>query len=155
MQNAMASGRMFVASDLTTGATQLTVTYPNEAAPSQLPLGFRLGSLAVLPLIARGRKLGALVLGTGVDNRRFGPATLALAQDLATRAAVSFDNCLLYGRSRRRTRKKRVSRDARHELAIRFARSAMPAIACARPAHPDPARLGASVPPQVAATGEL
>jgi CheY-like chemotaxis protein len=98
MHNAMASGRMFVASDLTSGATQLTVTYPNEAAPSQLALGFRLGSLAVLPLIARGRKLGALVLGTGVDDRRFGPAMLALAQDLATRAAVSFDNCLLYAK---------------------------------------------------------
>ncbi len=98
MRNAMSSGRMVVVTDLVAGPTTLVATPIGEAAPRNLELGFKLGSLAALPLIARGRKLGALVLGTGLSDRRFGPGTLAQAEDLATRAAVSLDNCLLYAK---------------------------------------------------------
>lgn len=98
MQQAMASGRMVVVTDMVPGPATLVAIPVGEAAPKNLELGFRLGPLAVLPLVARGRKLGALMLGTGLSERRFGPGTLALAGDLATRAAVSLDNCLLYAK---------------------------------------------------------
>ena len=98
MQQAMASGRMVAVTDVVPGPTTLVATPVGEAAPKNLELGFKLASLAVLPLVARGRKLGALMLGTGLSDRRFGPDTLALAEDLATRAAVSLDNCLLYAK---------------------------------------------------------
>src|SRR5439155_3746984 len=64
------------------------------AAPSSLTSDFcALTSALVLPLRARGRTLGVLVLGCA-DGR---PAPdLALAEDLASRAAVALDNARLY-----------------------------------------------------------
>jgi signal transduction histidine kinase/DNA-binding response OmpR family regulator len=98
MQSAMESGRLVVATDAAPGPAGLAVTYLGVTEPKNLELGFKLGSIAALPLIARGRKLGALMLGTGAGDRRAGAGTLALAVDLATRAAVSLDNCLLYAK---------------------------------------------------------
>jgi signal transduction histidine kinase len=47
-----------------------------------------------VPLVARGRTLGALSLASAA--RRYGPADLALAADLAGRAALAVDNARLY-----------------------------------------------------------
>jgi signal transduction histidine kinase len=52
-----------------------------------------LESVAVVPLRARGRTLGVLVLGS--TDRRAAP-DVALAEDLAGRAAVALDNARLY-----------------------------------------------------------
>jgi len=98
MQQAMASGRMVVVTEVASAPARLAVMPVGEAVPKSLELGFKLGSLAVLPLVARERKLGALVLGAGLAERRFNPDTLALAGELATRAAVALDNCLLYAK---------------------------------------------------------
>jgi signal transduction histidine kinase len=49
-----------------------------------------------VPLIARGRVLGALSLATSESNREYGPNDLALAEDLGYRAAVAIDNARLY-----------------------------------------------------------
>jgi signal transduction histidine kinase/DNA-binding response OmpR family regulator len=57
---------------------------------------FALGSAVVLPLQARGRTLGTLLLAMGPSGRRHGPADLALAEDLAGRAALAIDNARLY-----------------------------------------------------------
>ena len=95
---ALDSGGMFVDFNVAGGPNRLSVTYQGEVAPGELNFGFNLVSLAALPLVARGRKLGALVLGTGIDGRRLDHSELALAQDLVTRAAVSLDNCLLYAK---------------------------------------------------------
>ena len=54
-----------------------------------------MGSVLILPLLARGRTLGVLVLGRGV-GRTFAPRDLALADDLAGRGAVALDNARLY-----------------------------------------------------------
>ncbi len=48
----------------------------------------------VLPLLARGRVLGALALAWGAA-RRLGPEDQALAGDLAARAGIALDNALL------------------------------------------------------------
>lgn len=60
-------------------------------------LDLRVGQILTVPLISRGRRLGAVSVGapaTGLVDR-------ALVIDLAARAAVALDNALLYGAERR------------------------------------------------------
>lgn len=59
----------------------------------------RLGFCSYLsvPLAARGRTLGALTLmATRRSGRRYGPADLALVEDLARRASLALDNARLH-----------------------------------------------------------
>ncbi|WP_257463510.1 AAA family ATPase [Archangium lipolyticum] len=49
-----------------------------------------------VPLGARGRCLGVLSLLSARPGRRYGPADLALAEELGRRAAFALDNALLY-----------------------------------------------------------
>src|SRR5579875_1495167 len=56
----------------------------------------RLHSAILLPLQARGRTLGTLILGQGPSSRCFSPVERALAEDLAGRAAIALDNARLY-----------------------------------------------------------
>jgi signal transduction histidine kinase len=53
-------------------------------------------SAIVVPLLARGRSLGTISVGACNADRRFGPDDLALALDLAGRAAIAIDNARLY-----------------------------------------------------------
>lgn len=54
-------------------------------------------SLMIVPLVARGRTLGAITFATTeLSGRRYGPADLTLAEDLAGRAALTIDNARLY-----------------------------------------------------------
>jgi signal transduction histidine kinase len=75
--------------------------------PEHLRLMRALGprSLLAVPLRARGRTLGALVLFT-FSARTYGPEDLRFAEDLADRVALSVDNVLLF-------------REARHAVAQR------------------------------------
>ena len=54
----------------------------------------------IVPLIARGRTLGALTLTTADSGRRYGETDLLLAQDLAGRCALAIDNAHLYTAAR-------------------------------------------------------
>jgi signal transduction histidine kinase/CheY-like chemotaxis protein len=67
-------------------------------------LGLR--SAVIVPLLARGRTLGAMTFVNAESSRRYGPAELALAEDLGRRAGTAVDNARLY-------------RDARHAVRIR------------------------------------
>ena len=49
-----------------------------------------------VPLVVRGTPIGAITLASGRRGRRYGPADLALAQELAGRAAAAIDNARLY-----------------------------------------------------------
>lgn len=53
-------------------------------------------SSMVVPLTARGRTLGALTFISTESGRHFGPADLALANELARRAGMAVDNARLY-----------------------------------------------------------
>jgi PAS domain S-box-containing protein len=53
-------------------------------------------SALVVPMIARGQTLGALTLISTRKGRRYGDADLALAMEIATRAAIAIDNAQLY-----------------------------------------------------------
>jgi PAS domain S-box-containing protein len=66
---------------------------PDEAAILR-ELG--LASSMVVPLIARGRTVGALTLARGPSSRPYGAADLELARDLARRAALAADNARLF-----------------------------------------------------------
>ncbi len=54
-------------------------------------------SSLTVPLIARGRSVGALNLMMSNSGRRFSPADVKLAADLGARAAAALDNSQLYG----------------------------------------------------------
>jgi PAS domain S-box-containing protein len=56
----------------------------------------RTTSRMVVPLIARGQTMGVIALGLTDPARRYGPADLALAEELARRAAIAIDNARLY-----------------------------------------------------------
>jgi PAS domain S-box-containing protein len=58
-------------------------------------IGF--ASALTVPLVARGHVIGAMSLVSAESGRRYGEAELALAQELATRAALAIDNAALYG----------------------------------------------------------
>ena len=53
-------------------------------------------SSMIVPLVARKRTLGALMVALAESGRRFGPSDLALAQELASRAALAIENARLY-----------------------------------------------------------
>lgn len=54
-----------------------------------------LQSILVLPLLARGRTLGAMTLATVQADRKYSAADLLVAEDLARRAAIAIDNARL------------------------------------------------------------
>jgi signal transduction histidine kinase len=58
--------------------------------------GLGLRSVMLVPLVARERTLGAITLMIAGSARRYGPADLALAGDLARRAALAVDNARLF-----------------------------------------------------------
>lgn len=53
-------------------------------------------SLLLIPLIARGRALGVMLLASTRSDRFYGPRDLALADELARIAALAIDNARLY-----------------------------------------------------------
>jgi len=57
-------------------------------------LGMR--SLMIVPMIARGRTLGAITFVSAESGRRYGEDDLVLAENLAQRAAIAIDNARLY-----------------------------------------------------------
>jgi PAS domain S-box-containing protein len=65
-----------------------------EVLDAILALGLR--SSMTVPLVARGRAVGAISFVAAESGRRYNEADLALANDLARRAAVAVDNALLY-----------------------------------------------------------
>ena len=57
-----------------------------------------------VPLIARGRVLGAISFGSADSERSFGLESLAFAQEIARRAASAIENANLYAEAERRSR---------------------------------------------------
>ncbi|HEU4630477.1 MAG TPA: ATP-binding protein [Gemmatimonadaceae bacterium] len=81
-----------------------------------------LGSLLIVPLVARERVIGALTCARGERGQPFDAADLALASDLALRAALGLENARLYATAQRATRARDVvlgvvSHDLRNPLA--------------------------------------
>lgn len=78
-------------------------------------------SYMMVPLVARERTLGALTLVSAESGRHYGTADLALAEEVARRAALSVDNARLFGQSQQATRAREdvltvVSHDLKNPL---------------------------------------
>jgi len=61
-------------------------------------LGYR--STMIVPLVARGQTLGAMTFVTAASGRRYDRDDLAVAEELARRAALAVDNSRLYREAR-------------------------------------------------------
>ena len=72
-----------------------------DARHFELLQSLGLGSAVVVPLVARGRILGALTLVAAAGGRRYTEAEMPQVQELARRCAVAVDNARLYGDARR------------------------------------------------------
>lgn len=69
---------------------------PADVAHARRTESHALRSLIVVPLTARGQVLGAISFGACSAARRFDAEDLALAEELAGRAALAIDNARLY-----------------------------------------------------------
>ncbi len=63
---------------------------------AQILRSLGLASRITVPLLSRGRALGAMTFVTAESGRRYDADDLAFAEDLARRAATAVDNALLY-----------------------------------------------------------
>jgi two-component system phosphate regulon sensor histidine kinase PhoR len=61
-----------------------------------------------VPLVARGRTLGVISFVVAESGRRYGPADLALAEELARRASTAIENAQLYREAEERAQAARV-----------------------------------------------
>src|SRR5712691_33380 len=101
---------------LRTGESELVPEITEEAlaelAVDDLHLGFvrELGfqSYMCVPLVARGRTLGVISFVSAESGRRYGPDDLALAEELARRAATAVENAQLYREVEERAQAARV-----------------------------------------------
>lgn len=72
----------------------VTVAHDSDHLELLRQVGFR--SAMVVPLLARGRTLGVITFVAAESGRNYTPSDLALAEDLAHRAALAADNARLY-----------------------------------------------------------
>ena len=75
---------------------QMLVAGARDAEHLAIMRELQIKSALVVPMIARGRTLGALTLISTDTGRRYGEVDQALAMELATRAAIAIDNAQLY-----------------------------------------------------------
>ena len=89
----MQTGRVEIAIEITD--EQLVAAVPN-AEYLEILRGVGLKSCIIAPLQARGRVLGSITLVFTESDRRYRLEDIALAEDLAQRAAIAIDNARLY-----------------------------------------------------------
>lgn len=75
---------------------EMLVSSARDDAHLEILRELQIRSALIVPMIARGRTLGALTLISSDTGRHYGEADQNLAQELATRAAIAIDNARLY-----------------------------------------------------------
>ena len=78
--------------------------------------GFGIVAACVVPLVARGRTIGAMCALQADSGRRFGAEDGALIGELAQRAALALDNVRLFGESRDALHDAKVANRAKDEF---------------------------------------
>ena len=86
--------RAVLVAEITPGYLEARTQGPEHA---ELLRGLDPRSLIAVPLVARGRLLGAVVLVSSRSSRRYGERDLRLAEQLARVAALAVDNAHLHG----------------------------------------------------------
>ncbi len=118
----------YVADVIRTGRMRLVASFPEEHLPSLARGGEELAVLRALapraglfvPLAARGHVLGAIAFlrtGAGAD---YSPPQVALAEDLARRAAVALDNAALFEAAERARQMAEDANRAKSEFLARM-----------------------------------
>jgi DNA-binding NarL/FixJ family response regulator len=116
---ALHSGRPVLMTEVPHGHLQ---TIAEEAQPTQLVPQLPAVSYMAVPLVARGRLVGVMSFGTAASGRRYGPADLTLAEEVACRCALAVDNARLYREARaeigRRMQAEREAEQRRREAEV-------------------------------------
>jgi PAS domain S-box-containing protein len=88
-------------------------------APALRPYVDRFGvvSLYILPLVARGRRIGTITMSRERPGTHYTAADLVFLQEIATRAALAIDNARLYGELERARQRMAFLADASSALA--------------------------------------
>ena len=81
-------------------------------------LGLR--SYMVVPMLARGRRHGAITLVSAESGRRYEETDLRLAEELARRAAMAVDNAKLYEEAQREIAERRDAQEALRQSEGRY-----------------------------------
>jgi PAS domain S-box-containing protein len=97
------SGRSELVSEITEEMLERGARGPEHLAAVR---GLGLRSYIAVPLLARGRTLGALTFVAAESGRRYGPDDLALAEELGRRGGLAVDNARLYREAREADRRK-------------------------------------------------
>ncbi len=94
-----------LASGRSTFVPRVTDDHLRAAATSDAQLALlrelKIGSWIIVPLLARGRLLGALTFVMAESGRHYAPRDVGMAEDLARRAAVAIENAQLYREAQR------------------------------------------------------
>ena len=93
LADVLSSGRSLLFADTAPGLSRSTGCHPESIAQLS-ETGAT--SLLLVPLIARGRPLGVLLLASTRVDRSYGQQDLALAEEVARIAALAIDNARLY-----------------------------------------------------------
>jgi len=75
---------------------EMIVAAARDAGHLKIMRELQIRSALIVPMIARGRTLGAMTLISSRPERHYGEADLALTLEVATRAAMAIDNAQLY-----------------------------------------------------------
>ena len=94
--------------DLSDSFLEATITDREQLAIARQ---LQLQSAMIVPLVARDRTLGAITFVAAESGRHYTPIDLALAEDLARRAALALDNALLYAEAQRLNAESGTARD--------------------------------------------
>jgi PAS domain S-box-containing protein len=105
------SGQSAIATEISDSALQAVA---QDAEHLQILRELGLKSCIVVPMLARGRALGAITLATAESGRRYSSDEVFLVEDVARRAALAVDNARLY-------RKKQEAQRIAEETAERTA----------------------------------
>nr|WP_228531217.1 MULTISPECIES: ATP-binding protein [Myxococcaceae] len=102
---------------LRVNSAELLQAYSPDAGHAELLRGLGARVALALPLQVRGQTLGVLMLVHGGPGFRYGPHEVALAEELARRAAVALDNARLYRQAQEAVRlREEFLSVASHEL---------------------------------------
>jgi PAS domain S-box-containing protein len=97
------TGRPEMFSHVTDELMQAVIRNPQEI---RMLKEFDIRASMIVPLIARGRTIGTLTFISSESGRHYGADDLALATELARRAALAIDNARLYRRAQEANRAK-------------------------------------------------
>ncbi len=87
------SGKPLLVPDVT---DEMMISSAQDADHLRLMREIGVYSIIIVPMIAREETLGSMTLINSTPTRHFGPEDLALAMQLASRAAMAIDNARLY-----------------------------------------------------------